>query len=287
MPKRLSIPAHLRVDALATHYRRAKDPVARSHWQVIWQLAPGLPSAPVAAVTGDSGNWTRTMARRYNQQGRAGREGRRHRNPGATGLLSPAQRAALAAALTPPHPLAVCGQGRRRRPGWARCWAMRSIPSAGGRPCGAWAGPRRSHGLATPTPIPRRTPLLKKPPGRSPCPAAGIPRVGSWQRRPAAWNCPNCSWVSQVGHPGPRGRSSPWSSASLKACAQLRMVSSSQYSHWAVSGQLLPAMSRRTLWYADWLKTLLSVRKRDRKFPVLAAVRPAKATGVAQSYSPV
>jgi hypothetical protein len=56
MPKRLSIQAHLGVDALETPYRRAKDPVARSHWQVIWPLAQGLPSAQVAAVTGYSVN---------------------------------------------------------------------------------------------------------------------------------------------------------------------------------------------------------------------------------------
>jgi transposase len=102
MPKRLSIQAHLAVDELETRYRRAKDPVVRSHWQVIWLLAQGLPSAQVAAVTGYTVNWIRTMARRYNQLGSAGLEDRRHRNPGATGLLSAAQRAALAAALQQP-----------------------------------------------------------------------------------------------------------------------------------------------------------------------------------------
>jgi hypothetical protein len=35
MPRRLSIPAHRGVDALESHYRRAEDPVARRHWQVI------------------------------------------------------------------------------------------------------------------------------------------------------------------------------------------------------------------------------------------------------------
>ena len=104
MPKRLSIRAHLAVNELETHYRRAKDPVARSHWQVIWLLAQGLPSAHVAAVTSYTVNWSRTIARRYNQRGPAGLEGRRHRNPGATGLLSAAQRAALAAALAQPPP---------------------------------------------------------------------------------------------------------------------------------------------------------------------------------------
>jgi transposase len=104
MPKRLSIRAHLAVNELATHYRRAKDPVARSHWQVIWLLAQELTSAQVAAVTGYTVNWIRSIVRRYNQQGPAGLEDRRHRNPGATGLLSTAQRAALAAALQRPPP---------------------------------------------------------------------------------------------------------------------------------------------------------------------------------------
>ena len=104
MPKRLFIQAHLSEDELETRYRRAKDPVVRSHWQIIWLLAQGLASAQVAAVTGYTVNWIRTMARRYNQQGPAGLEDRRHRNPGAVGLLSPAQRQALSAALEQPPP---------------------------------------------------------------------------------------------------------------------------------------------------------------------------------------
>ena len=104
MPKRLSIQADLAVDELELRYRRAKDPVVRSHWQVIWLLAQGLPSVQVATVTSYTVNWIRTIARRYNQRGPAGLEDRRHRNPGATGLLSAAQRAALAAALAQPPP---------------------------------------------------------------------------------------------------------------------------------------------------------------------------------------
>jgi transposase len=104
MPKRLTIQAHLALDELETRYRRAKDPVARSHWQIIWLLGQGLASARVAVVTGYTVNWIRTMARRYNQQGPAGLEDRRHHNPGAVGLLSRAQRTALTAALEQPPP---------------------------------------------------------------------------------------------------------------------------------------------------------------------------------------
>jgi transposase len=104
MPKRLSIQAHLAVDELELQYRRAKDPAARSHWQIIWLLAQGLASAQVAVVTGYTVNWMRTLARRYNELGPAGLEDRRHRNPGATGLLSAAQRTSLATALEQPPP---------------------------------------------------------------------------------------------------------------------------------------------------------------------------------------
>jgi hypothetical protein len=61
MPIRLSIHAHLAVDELETRYRRAKDPVACSHWQVIWLLAQGRVSAQVAAVMGYTANWIRTI----------------------------------------------------------------------------------------------------------------------------------------------------------------------------------------------------------------------------------
>jgi transposase len=102
MPKRLSIQAHLSLADLETRYRGAKDPVARSHWQIIWLLAQGQASAQVAVVTGYTVNWIRLLARRYNQHGPTGLGDRRHANPGATGLLSAAQRLALAAALHQP-----------------------------------------------------------------------------------------------------------------------------------------------------------------------------------------
>ena len=104
MPKRLSIQPHLALDALERRYRTARDPVARSHWQMVWLLAQGLSSDRVAAVTGYTANWVRTIAQRYNQQGPAGLGDRRHRNPGAAGLLSAAEQAELTRALAHPPP---------------------------------------------------------------------------------------------------------------------------------------------------------------------------------------
>ena len=52
MPKRITIEPHLSLNELETRYRGAKDPVERSHYQIIWLLATGRPTEEVAAVTG-------------------------------------------------------------------------------------------------------------------------------------------------------------------------------------------------------------------------------------------
>jgi len=104
MARSLTIPPHLPVTELERRYRRARDPVARSHWQIIWLLASGLPTAEVGRVTGYSGNWVREIARRYREAGPGGLGDRRHANPGGAPLLSPAQQAALQAALAGPAP---------------------------------------------------------------------------------------------------------------------------------------------------------------------------------------
>ncbi len=41
MPKRITIAAHLSKDELERRYRGAKDPIERSHYQIIWLLASG------------------------------------------------------------------------------------------------------------------------------------------------------------------------------------------------------------------------------------------------------
>ena len=102
--RRLTLVPHLAVDVLERQYRTATDPVARSHWQIIWLLAQGYPTATVSHMMGYSTTWLYTIVRRYNQQGAAGMGDRRHRNPGGTPLLSPALTAALDAALDQPPP---------------------------------------------------------------------------------------------------------------------------------------------------------------------------------------
>ena len=104
MARKLTIPPHLSIDELERRYRAAPDPVARSHWQVVWLLARGQPTAVVADVTSYTVNWVREIARRYREEGPDGLGDRRHTNPGAPPLLDAARQAALRAALAEPPP---------------------------------------------------------------------------------------------------------------------------------------------------------------------------------------
>ncbi len=85
-------------------YRRARDPVARAHWQIVWLLAGGRRTAEVAEVTGFSVPWVRQIARRYAGGGPGALGDRRHANPGAAPLLSPTQQEELRVALAGPPP---------------------------------------------------------------------------------------------------------------------------------------------------------------------------------------
>src|SRR5687767_14401881 len=102
--RRLHIPPHLPLSELEQRYRRATDPVARSQWHILWLLSSGTPTAEVARVTCYSVNWVREIARRYREDGPAGIGDRRHTNPGAAPLLTPAQQEQLRAALGEPAP---------------------------------------------------------------------------------------------------------------------------------------------------------------------------------------
>ena len=113
MPRRLAVPPHLPATELEARYRRARDPVLRSHYQIVWQLAAGRPTAEVAAVTGYSPDWVREVARRYREGGPGALGDRRHANPGAAPLLGRELQAALRGALGGPAPGGGLWTGRK------------------------------------------------------------------------------------------------------------------------------------------------------------------------------
>jgi transposase len=103
----------LSIEETEAHYRRARDGVERSQWQIIWLLAQGKVSQEVKAVTGYSLDWIRAIARRYNAAGAAGIGDKRHGNPGRPGPLTARQQQALKTALSQAQARGERWNGRR------------------------------------------------------------------------------------------------------------------------------------------------------------------------------
>ncbi len=124
MPKRLELSPHASTEELEHRYRKARDPVERSHHQIVWLLSEGRTTREVCEVTGYSPGWVRQIARRYNERGVEGLGDRRHQNPGAKerALLDEAGEAELLEALQGPPP----GGGMWSGPKVARWIAQRN-----------------------------------------------------------------------------------------------------------------------------------------------------------------
>lgn len=95
---RIKLAPHLTVEELGQQYRRAREPVGRTRWQMLWLLAQGQQAQQVAAVTGYCAKWVGLVVRQYNAAGPAGVPKRRPQRVGQR-LLSPELAAQLAEAL--------------------------------------------------------------------------------------------------------------------------------------------------------------------------------------------
>ena len=104
MPKRVTIQSYVSIEELERRYRKAKDPVERTHYQIIWLLAQGKRTEEVSMATSYSCDWIRKIARRYNRLGPDALGDRRHENPGGEPLLNKVQQAELWKALQGPAP---------------------------------------------------------------------------------------------------------------------------------------------------------------------------------------
>lgn len=99
MPKRISIKPHLSLEELENRYRKAKNAVERSHYQIIWLLAKGIVSEEVAKVTGYSRGWIYELVWGYNKIGPESLGDGRQKNPGAPSDLNDQNEAYLIQAL--------------------------------------------------------------------------------------------------------------------------------------------------------------------------------------------
>ena len=105
MARRIHLRPDLSVDDLERRYRAAKEPHARSWWQILWLLARGQLAKEIAESTGYSRYWIGQIAKRYNAEGPAGMRNRQYTHSHrAAPLLSPELLAELAAAVRGPAP---------------------------------------------------------------------------------------------------------------------------------------------------------------------------------------
>jgi len=106
MPKTIKLELHLHSEELEKRYRKAHDPVLRSHYQILWLISEGKSTTQVMEVTGYSRGWIQQLARRYNASGPEALGDRRHQNPGAKerALLTEVQQEELREALKKPPP---------------------------------------------------------------------------------------------------------------------------------------------------------------------------------------
>jgi hypothetical protein len=106
MPKTIKLESHLTSEELENRYRKAHDPVLRSHYQILWLISARKTTTQVMEVTGYSRGWIQQLARRYNEGGPEVLGDRRHGNPGARdrALLSEDQQEELKEALSKPPP---------------------------------------------------------------------------------------------------------------------------------------------------------------------------------------
>src|ERR671933_2414858 len=64
MPKTMKLEPHLNSKELENRYRKAHDPVLRSHYQILWLISEGKTTTQVMEVTGYSRGWIQQLARR-------------------------------------------------------------------------------------------------------------------------------------------------------------------------------------------------------------------------------
>src|SRR3954452_23059730 len=128
MPKTIKIVPYLSSEELEDRYRKAYDPVERSHYQILWLISEGKTTSQVMETTGYSRGWIQQLARRYNTDGPQALGDRRHRNPGARdrALLTADQQQELREALTKPPPDG--GMWNSPKVGeWIECRAGRAV----------------------------------------------------------------------------------------------------------------------------------------------------------------
>jgi transposase len=104
MGSKVHLIEHLSADELYDRYREEKDPIKRTHLQILWLLTRGRAAKVAAEMTGYSQRWISVLVGRYNEAGVEGLGDLRRFNPGSRPLLDAENRERLDRALDDPPP---------------------------------------------------------------------------------------------------------------------------------------------------------------------------------------
>jgi transposase len=102
MAKRVVVATELTAAELHERYRKASNPVERTHWHILWLVKEGHTPNEVASMLGYTARWIRTIVGRWNQEGEQATLDHRRTLPGAPPLLNLEQQKELDQALAHP-----------------------------------------------------------------------------------------------------------------------------------------------------------------------------------------
>jgi len=98
-----TIKAHVSSSELEARYKRAVDPIGKSHFHALWLLSCGYEVDEVAELLSFSSRWVRALVKRYNEGGAGALGDQRSRNGTKPTILTPEALAALTERIkTPP-----------------------------------------------------------------------------------------------------------------------------------------------------------------------------------------
>ena len=84
-----TITAHVSSAELEARYKRAVDPIGKSHFHVLWLLSCGYEVDEVAELLSFSSRWVRALVKRYNEGGAGALGDQRSRNGTKPTILTP------------------------------------------------------------------------------------------------------------------------------------------------------------------------------------------------------
>jgi transposase len=99
MPRQVKLNPYLSTKELESRYRAAKEGIARSHYQMLWQISKGKTPQEVAELTGYSRVRVYELVKKYNREGEKAVGDHRQKNSGRKPLLNEVQLAQLWQAL--------------------------------------------------------------------------------------------------------------------------------------------------------------------------------------------